>query len=528
MILILLFFLFNLINGKKIKGTNLGSLFVLEPYISPSLFYQFLGINDRVVGDTYNFCDYLGPKEANRQLRLHWENWVNEEKLNKLKKLGINTIRIPVGDWMFIPYYTYKKEEDGIKCFDGSIEYLDRIMNHLSVIGVNAIIDLHGVKDSQNGYDNSGLAKNIITQKKDNILYFSHWNSRKADWIGDYNLTTKSYNNINYDNIYFTLNIIEIILDRYKDFKSFWGLEPINEPWEHTPLNVLKFFYKKVYDMFVEKVSKNKVLVFHDSFRPQNWTSFRFLEKTSIPKVKIYLDTHQYMAWGIPIRFNKYLEGAEKWKQPYTVFNIIVGEFSLATDNCIMWLNGFMDNYPGFPNQKCYYDDCPYKDIYFNQILNGLNGPFGEGESYPNENGQCPNSIPFYLNKNISLDENLIKNSSNYNQNDKEKFYATTLFQQLTKSYEKNSDGWIFWNFDTESSSYQWSYIKINDKGYLKIYEEEKLNIFYKHKSLMISFFIFFLILILCLGYFYFFYNREKKDGYRIIEPNQNYGSISV
>ena len=527
MIFILLFTLFNLFNSEKIKGTNLGSLFVLEPYINPSLFYQFLGINDRVVGDTYNFCDYLGPKEANRQLRIHWETWVNEEKLNKLKTLGINTIRIPIGDWMFIPYYTYKNEEDGIKCFDGSLEYLDRIMNHLSIIGINAIIDLHAVKDSQNGFDNSGYANKIITHKKNNILHFSHWNTRKADWIGDFNLSTKSYNNINYNNIFFTLRVIEKILDRYKNYKSFWGLEPINEPWEFTPLNELKLFYKNVYDLFIKKVNNNKVLIFHDSFRPQNWTSYKFLEKYSKPKVKIYLDTHQYMAWGIPIKFNKYLDGAKLWKQPYTVFNIIVGEFSLATDNCIMWLNGFMDNQEGYPNQECYYDDCPFKDIYIDQILNGLNGPFGSGESYPNKFGQCPNSIPFYLNKNISLNDDLIKHSKNYNKNDKEKYYATTLFEKLTESYEKNSDGWIFWNFDTESSSYQWSYININDKGYLKIYEKEKLN---NINDLRIfgSIFLIIIIIVLFIIYLYFNYKNDKRTGYRIVETTQNYGTINV
>lgn len=31
---------------------------------------------------------------------------------------------------------------------------------------------------------------------------------------------------------------------------------------------------------------------------------------------------------------------------------IIVGEWSLATDNCAMWLNGFNDNLPGFPKAR--------------------------------------------------------------------------------------------------------------------------------------------------------------------------------
>ena len=32
----------------NIKGTNLGGLFVLEPWITPSLFYQFLKINNPI------------------------------------------------------------------------------------------------------------------------------------------------------------------------------------------------------------------------------------------------------------------------------------------------------------------------------------------------------------------------------------------------------------------------------------------------------------------------------------------------
>jgi len=33
---------------------------------------------------------------------------------------------------------------------------------------------------------------------------------------------------------------------------------------------------------------------------------------------------------------------------------IIVGEWSLATDNCAMWLNGFNDNLPGFPKVRAW------------------------------------------------------------------------------------------------------------------------------------------------------------------------------
>ena len=37
----------------------------------------------------------------------------------------------------------------------------------------------------------------------------------------------------------------------------------------------------------------------------------------------------------------------------------VVGEWSLATDNCAMWLNGFNDNVPGFPKVECEMVKCP-------------------------------------------------------------------------------------------------------------------------------------------------------------------------
>lgn len=65
--------------NNQIRGANLGGWMVLEPWITPSLFYQFLGEDENSTAfDMYTFCEVLGPKEANRQLRRHWETWVTE------------------------------------------------------------------------------------------------------------------------------------------------------------------------------------------------------------------------------------------------------------------------------------------------------------------------------------------------------------------------------------------------------------------------------------------------------------------
>lgn len=96
----------------KAFGTNLGGWLVLEPWITPSLFYQFLSLDQQYGTDTplhtgmdqFTFCQALGPSEGNKQLRRHWRTWVREEDIRAIADSGANVVRIPVGDWMYVPY----------------------------------------------------------------------------------------------------------------------------------------------------------------------------------------------------------------------------------------------------------------------------------------------------------------------------------------------------------------------------------------------------------------------------------------
>jgi len=100
--------------NNQIRGTNLGGWMVLEPWITPSLFYQFLGRGEGSAAfDTYTFCEVLGAKEANRQLQQHWKTWVTEEIIKEMAMSGaVNSLRVPIGDYMFRPYGVYGKGID--------------------------------------------------------------------------------------------------------------------------------------------------------------------------------------------------------------------------------------------------------------------------------------------------------------------------------------------------------------------------------------------------------------------------------
>ena len=62
-------------------GVNIGGWMVLEPWITPSLFYRYLGKTfDEGIGmDSYTVCETLGPIEGNKLMRAHWGSWITED-----------------------------------------------------------------------------------------------------------------------------------------------------------------------------------------------------------------------------------------------------------------------------------------------------------------------------------------------------------------------------------------------------------------------------------------------------------------
>ena len=70
--------------AKAITGTNIGGWMVLEPWITPSLFYRFTGKGQKETAmDSYTFCETLGD-QANDVLRAHWASWYTEDHIKEL------------------------------------------------------------------------------------------------------------------------------------------------------------------------------------------------------------------------------------------------------------------------------------------------------------------------------------------------------------------------------------------------------------------------------------------------------------
>jgi glucan 1,3-beta-glucosidase len=322
--------------NNQIRGVNLGGWMVLEPWITPSLFYQFLGANgeNNTAFDMYTFCTVLGAQEANAQLRRHWDTWVTEDIMQQLADSGaVNSVRLPVGDFQFVPYGPY---ED---CVDGGLEYVDRLLDWAYSRGISVLFDVHTAKDSQNGFDNSGQAvgfqwTSALSSEFAGLTTFEHWPIRTADWIGTFDPKTAMYTDINHDNIAHSLKVIRRIVHMYGGHPAVLGLEPLNEPWPFTPIDELKRFYWEGY-LIVKRRAPYWKYIMHDSFRFDTNVWGGFMD--GCPERA--LDTHIYQAWREPdSRVGFYTDACRQKSliaQMENAFGpVIVGEWSLATDNC--------------------------------------------------------------------------------------------------------------------------------------------------------------------------------------------------
>lgn len=85
--------------GEKVRGVNLGGWFVLEPWITPSLFDN----GPAAAVDEYTYTQLLGKTEAKSRLEAHWSSFYDESDFATMKQVGINIVRIPIGYWAVTP-----------------------------------------------------------------------------------------------------------------------------------------------------------------------------------------------------------------------------------------------------------------------------------------------------------------------------------------------------------------------------------------------------------------------------------------
>ncbi|KAI9591657.1 putative Exo-beta-1,3-glucanase [Syncephalis fuscata] len=297
--------------NDKLRGVNLGGWLVLEPWITPSLFEQFVSRpKEQQAADEWTFCEKLGRQEAERQLHAHWDNWVTEKDFRDLAAAGINSVRIPIGYWAV----DVAQDEPWVQ---GHLPYMTKAIGWAAKYKMKVIIDLHGAPGSQNGFDNSGKRGDI------------GWQSKQS-------------------NIDRTLHVLGTLTNMYNEQKypNVIAVELVNEPlrWK-LDMGKIEDFYRKGVPV-VQQNNPNRYAVIQDAFRTLGeWEEFL----TPYKNTKLIMDFHSYQVFNdehIEMSDEQHLDDICKLKKEVarsqTFVDTFTGEWSLARTDCAKWLNGFL------------------------------------------------------------------------------------------------------------------------------------------------------------------------------------------
>ena len=126
----------------KIRGVNLGSLFIFEPWLAST---EWSNMGCGSYNSEFDCVSALGQSQANAVFQNHWNTWITQGDISQMQSYGLNTIRIPVGYWM-MESIVYSDSEHFPQ---GGLQYLERLCGWASDVGFYIIIDLHGAPGAQ-------------------------------------------------------------------------------------------------------------------------------------------------------------------------------------------------------------------------------------------------------------------------------------------------------------------------------------------------------------------------------------------
>jgi len=365
-----------------------------------------------------------------------------------------------------------------VGCTDGANDYAELLLDWAAEYGLSVLIDVHGMKGSQNGFDNSGQSMGMQWTSSVNVYprgltTFQHWPIRNAGWMGKFDVSTLKYSEINREQIQHSLDVLKRITQLYSGHPAVLGLQPVNEPWEHTPIEELKDFYWQGY-LIMKRYAPYWKYIMHDSFRFDTniWGGFM----NGCPDRAI--DTHIYQAWQDPQSRLSFFSDACAQKSKIATMErefgpVLVGEWSLATDNCAMWLNGFNDNLPGFPRLPCKYVACADPYMGFDQPgtpvdpSKALQGPYGTGMSGPVW-GMCPVGRDWVKERKKAAPNDWIHAPPSAPKHlDDTDFVMSQLALKKINAFSGVGHGFYFWNFRTELDEPHWSYMQALERGWI-------------------------------------------------------------
>ncbi|KAJ6455697.1 glycoside hydrolase [Mycena sanguinolenta] len=221
---------------RQQQGVNLGSWFVHENWITPSVFGQASG---RKVSE----IDIASGTNARAVLEAHWDGFLNDSDFQSLANIGVNTIRLPLGYWNLGPSFCQNTSfEPHASVYTNAWSRVVRAIKWADDAGLGVLVDLHGAPGSQNGQPHSGISDGVIG------LFNNETNEAR------------------------TLDVLTYLAQQLSRVSNVVGIQILNEPQDCADLPT---FYNRAIDAIRQvEGAENLPLYIHDGFNLQKFSNY--------------------------------------------------------------------------------------------------------------------------------------------------------------------------------------------------------------------------------------------------------------
>ncbi|KAF2755754.1 putative endo-beta-1,6-glucanase [Pseudovirgaria hyperparasitica] len=250
----------------KIRGVNVGSLFIIEPWMVGESWNR-IGCSNQP--SEFACVQQLGQEAANSAFRQHWDTWITQGEIQLMKDYGLNTIRIPIGYWM---------AEDLVRGDEhypkGGLQFLDRFVGWAADAGMYVILDLHGGPGVQAA--NQGFTGNTVSEPQ----FFNSYNFDRAYGFLEF-MTSRIHNP-----------------STAQQYRSVGMLQVMNEP-DRGYGNLVSEFYPNTLRRIRDRETQLNVADaarLHVQFMNTNWGAGRPAQNLPADDM-LFFDSHTYFSF---------------------------------------------------------------------------------------------------------------------------------------------------------------------------------------------------------------------------------------
>ena len=173
---------------------------------------------------------------------------------------------------------------------DGAEDKITWLLEMTDKYDLKVMLDMHGLKGSQNGFDNSGIANQTRWSSEDK---FDHWTYAAGEWMGQWNFDTKSYDFLTYDNANFDIEAIKFFTETWQSHPSLYAIECINEPWGNSNIDFLKWYYREAREAMRSVNPDIKFVFYAADGITDTWLDLFPDDDMD----NVVMDWHNYTAW---------------------------------------------------------------------------------------------------------------------------------------------------------------------------------------------------------------------------------------